>query len=303
MQPVYAYDPYNPGSSIPISMPVTPGVVPVAGAAPVLAGQPRMPAFAGIQYVLVQDPMAELNNCKCVIIRQQPELFEMITGCETANRYHVFGIDNNNAYKYLFKCNERSGFCQRNCCPSNMREFNMDIYQPSTVALPTNVSSFAKAFKPFRCPCFCLNRPEINVSVGAENIYIGKIKHLFSCCDPEFEIYNSQGLKYYVRADCCQCGLLCSNNICGKLSTAQFDIYQAGAGNIIANITKMTAQNYAEAVTDADSYQVGFPQGATAEDKLLLIALGLMIDYQYFETDSSDENRRRTGHRRGYGYY
>ena len=123
---------------------------------------------------------------------------------------------------------------------------------------------------------------------------------MFTCCDPEFEVYNSQGLKYFVRADCCQCGLLCANNLCGKLSTATFEIYQPGTSNVIATISKMTAQSFSEVMTDADSYQVGFPAGANAEDKLLLIALGLMIDYQYFETDSSDSNNG-TG-RRGYGY-
>ena len=80
------------------------------------------------------------------------------------------------------------------------------------------------------------------------------------------------------------------------MSNAQFDIHQPGSANIIATIQKMSAQSFGEMITDADSYQVGFPAGATAEDKLLLIALGLMIDYQYFETSSSDNNRS------GYGY-
>ena len=68
----------------------------------------------------------------------------------------------------------------------------------------------------------------------------------------------------------------------------------------------MSAQSFSEVVTDADSYQVSFPAGATAEDKLLLISLGLMIDYQYFETSSSDENgggHRRRGYGYGYGGY
>ena len=65
----------------------------------------------------------------------------------------------------------------------------------------------------------------------------------------------------------------------------------------------MSAQSFSEMVTDADSYQISFPPGATAEDKLLLIALGLMIDYQYFETDSSDNNTHHTRRGYGYGYY
>ena len=263
-----------------------------------------MPRFGGIQYVLVTDPMAELNSCTSVIIKQQPELLELIAGCETANRYHVLGVCNG-VYKYLFKCHERSSFCQRNCCPSHIREFNMDMYHATSVPLAGNISGkFANLFKPFKCSCLCCNRPIINVTLGADNKYVGKIKHLFSCCDPEFEVYNAQGLKYYVRADCCQCGLLCANNFCGKLSTATFEVFQPGSSNIVSTITKMSAQSYSEVITDADSYQVSFPASATAEDKLLLIALGLMIDYQYFETSSSDENgmhRRRYGY--GYGYY
>ena len=88
-----------------------------------------------------------------------------------------------------------------------------------------------------------------------------------------------------------------------KFSSANFDILD-GTSNKVGQITKMSAQSYSEVVTDADSYQVSFPQQASAEDKLLLIALGLMIDYQYFESSSNDTNKR--GRRRnvymGYGY-
>ena len=306
MQPVYTYDPYNIGSAMPLpgTGPTPVSAAPIGAAVP--AGGARMPQFGGIQYILVTDPMEELNSCTSVIIKQQPELFEMISGCETANRYHVLGVCGG-VFKYLFKCQERSTFCQRNCCPSNIREFNMDIYHATSVPLAGNLQGkFANLYKPFKCTCCCFNRPVINLTLGVDNKYVGKIIHLFSCCDPQFEVYNSQGLKYYVRADCCQCGLLCANNFCGKLSSATFEIYQPGSSNVISTITKMSAQSFSEVVTDADSYQVSFPAGATAEDKLLLISLGLMIDYQYFETSSSDENgggHRRRGYGYGYGGY
>ena len=301
MQPVYAYDPYNPGSNMVIAPQVVSAPAPVIPAG-TIATNVGMPQFAGIQYVMVSDPMVELANCSCVIIRQQPEYLEKIIGCETANRYHVFGI-NNGYYKYLFKCQERSDFCSRYCLPSHIREFNMEIYHAVNAGLAGNLASkFANMFKPCKCSCCCLNRPEIDVHLGTDNKYVGKIKHLFTCCDPEFNVYNAQGvLKYYVRADCCQCGLLCANNFFGKLSTANFEIYAPGTSNQIASISKMPAQSFGEMTTDADSYKVTFPAGSTAEEKLLLIALGLMIDYQYFETDDSDNNNRR-GYRRGYGY-
>ena len=53
----------------------------------------------------------------------------------------------------------------------------------------------------------------------------------------------------------------------------------------------MCAQSYAEVLTDADSYNVSFPKEATSYDKLLIIALGLMIDYQYFETNANNDKR------------
>ena len=159
--------------------------------------------------------------------------------------------------------------------------------------------------KPLMCPCFCCCRPEVTLLLGEQKEIVGKIINIFTCCDPEFEIFDKSGnLKFKVHADCCQCGLMCAKNICGKFSSANFEIYDGTLTNKVGQISKMAAQSYTEMVTDADSYQISFPVQASAEDKLLLIALGLMIDYQYFESSSNDTNKR--GRRRnvymGYGY-
>ena len=299
MQP-YAYG-YNLGSNVP--MPVSP-VQYQGNAFPVTfvpATQVQGQQFGGMQVIYVQDPLTELENCTGVIIRQQPEFYEALTGCETPNRYHVFG-ETPQGQKYLFKCMERSGCFMRFCCPSNLREFNMDISHVANEGIQTLSKKFANAYKPFKIPCFCCNRQEIYVNLDDQNKEIGKIKNIFACCDPEFEIFEANGnLKYFIHADCCQCGLLCANNICGKFSTAIFNIYAAGTNNKVATISKMSAQSYAEVMTDADSYRVTFPKGSSAYDKLLIIALGLMIDYQYFETDASGNDQRRHGYR--YRYY
>ena len=299
MQPVYVYDPYNLGSNIPMTPVAQPQIQGMVGISP---GQ--IVVQGGIQMAVVQDPLSELESCTGVTIRQQPEFLEAIFGCETANRYHVYG-QTPQGLKYLFKCQEKSGWCMRCCCPSNIREFNMEIQHVINATGQNLTKKFAEAYKPFKCPFLCCNRPEIFVNVGEQNNnLIGRIRHIFTCCDPEFEVYESNGnLKYYVHADCCQCGLLCANNICGKFSTALFNVYTPGTNNIASSISKMSAQSYGELVTDADSYTVGFPRNATVNDKLLLIALGLMIDYQYFETNSNDEGRGGYGYRRRYGYY
>ena len=64
--------------------------------------------FGGIQYIYVQDPMTELESIPSVLIKQQPELFEALTGCETPNRYDVLG-QTPQGLKFLFRCEENSG--------------------------------------------------------------------------------------------------------------------------------------------------------------------------------------------------
>ena len=283
----YVNDPYNLGSNSPAI------VAPMPGQAIAMP----MPSRQAPNIVFVQDPMSELNNCKGVIIRQQPELFEAITGCETPNRYHVYG-QTSQGLKYLFKCMERSDYCSRNCCPSNIREFNMEIYHMINIGQQAS-KLFANAVKPLIIPCYCCCRPEMTLLLGEQKEVVGKIVNNFTCFDPEFDVFDKSGnLKFRIHADCCQCGLKCANNICGKFSSVNFEIYDGTLTNRVGQICRMAAQSYSEMVTDADSYQLTFPQQASAYDKLLLIALGLMIDYQYFETDSNSDS----GHHGYYGY-
>jgi hypothetical protein len=63
------------------------------------------------------DPLEELRNAKSAIIKQKFEIFEVMTGCETVNRYYVYAKDPKTDDKnILFKCKEESGFCMRTCC-------------------------------------------------------------------------------------------------------------------------------------------------------------------------------------------
>ena len=62
------------------------------------------------------NPLAQLNDAEVAFIKQEVEIFEAFTGCETPNRYHVFIKTFNNQYIYLFKCKEQSNWCERNCC-------------------------------------------------------------------------------------------------------------------------------------------------------------------------------------------
>jgi hypothetical protein len=63
----------------------------------------------------VKDPLEAIKDAKSVYVKQVVELFEMMTGYEIPNRYHVYAKDNDDNLTYLFKAKEESGYCVRNC--------------------------------------------------------------------------------------------------------------------------------------------------------------------------------------------
>ena len=251
--------------------------------------------FGGLQFVYVEDPMAELASCPSILIRQEPEFLEAVLGCEEPNIYHVFG-HSPYGYKYLFKCFEQSECCERFFCPSGKREFNMDIIHCNSyeqLGMGYN-EPFANFNKPFKCMIGCFCRPEITISINSTKKIVGKATHIWTCCDPTFECYDENAnLKYIVTASCCQCILLCPGMI-GKSYEGQFDILDPSSNQPIGNIIKEPA-TFSEMVTDADSYTVNFPANANAFDKLLLMGLTILADYQYFETNANNKNRGRRG--------
>ena len=243
------------------------------------------PFFPEFQYAYVKDPLSELNNCIRVIIRQQPAFFESMAPCTFQTTYHVFG-ETAQGFKYLFRCRERNGCYCRCCCSSDTKEFNIEIFQVTSTGLQTNTKQVANAYKPLKCTCCCCNKSMIYVNGGDRPI--GKIAFILSCCDPEFQIFEENDfLKYYIKTTCGQ--VACSRSICAKTSSYVFNINEAGTNNILGNITKIPAQPY-ELLTNADSYTINFPQQASENDKLLIIILGLIIDYQYFENPKTRRN-------------
>lgn len=236
-------------------------------------------------FVYFQDPMTELAQSSGAIIRQQVELMEVLTGCETQNRYHVF-LQTPMGLKYAFKCSERSGGCTRCCCAPNNRPLNMEIrHVISYDQLDTDLAKvIIQVDKPCTCPCCCFCRPFMDVRFIDTNQFLGRIREPCTCCDIDTEIYDGAGnFRYLITGDCCQIGLCCGADV-QKLATIRFDILQ---NNMIVGSMRKLGSNFGEFFSKADSYQITFPQNATPQEKMLLIVAGLMIDYQNFEKDDA----------------
>ena len=294
-QPMYppqqgAYPPqqgaYPPPQVYPEQAPVTYGAQQVGVVPPAI--------FGGMQFIYVEDPMAELASCPSLLIRQEPEFLEKLTGCEMPNVYHVFG-NSPLGFRYLFKCIEKSNCCARKFCNSNQRPLDLDIIHCNSYdQLGMNYTTpFATMQKPFMCTFYCLCRPEINVVLNSTGQPVGKVKHVCTFCDPTFEVYNNTtGLKYIVTANCCQCALRCPGWL-GKTARGIFDIIDIGTNQVVGQITREPA-DMSELVTDADTYAVNFPPTADVNDKLLIMGLALLIDYQFFETNADEGHKKKS---------
>jgi hypothetical protein len=117
--------------------------------------------FMGQSMNTVNDPMAELAMSKKAFIKQKIELFEMFTGCETPNRYHVYTQNGQGQWSYLFKCKEKSGWCERNCLSSDSRPFDLGVKHignQNDVMNDDYTNSFATFNRPYKCTCCCLAR-------------------------------------------------------------------------------------------------------------------------------------------------
>ena len=79
--------------------------------------------YRGELMQLVNDYQKELLQNQEVVIEQKIELLEILSGCETANRYNVYLLDKEKQKKFLFKCKEESSWFCRNCLPSDSRSF------------------------------------------------------------------------------------------------------------------------------------------------------------------------------------
>ena len=245
---------------------------------------------------------SSLKPIQEMIIKQESDILEAVTGCQEPNNYYVYGKLPNDEKSYIFKCREFSSCGMRFCCPVSCRELIMKIKIASNEKEPENNEeqeqeqeqdqdeeyndSLFYIEKKFKCPCCNCIRPEMKIFITETNALLGTIEEGFSCCDPIFNVYDKDGkLIYFIETDCCQCGFVCRNNCLGKTDECVFFIYDNETkSNPIGEISKGAVSSQ---LTIGDNYSVIFPKKASIIDKILLTITGVMIDYQYFENNTN----------------
>ena len=250
--------------------------------------QPGMMAN-GIQ---IGDPMEILIKAPSAKIIQQIELLEIVSECETNNRYDVF-CEMNGVKYFCFRCKEDSSWCMRNMCPSDLRSFKIHMILPDQ-------REFGFLDRPFKCTCCCCARPIVKGTFSNGQPF-GTINQPFTCCSPFFEtVDETDGSKYSIEIPYCQCGFMCRSNICGKCSEVIGNIYKDNDLTHPVGTFKKTENCVQEMVSDANSFEIIFPTDATVGDKLNILATVILIDYRFYESNGStnQQSRRSRGGRR-----
>jgi len=229
-----------------------------------------------------------------VYIEQKLKPNEVIVGGENKYMYHVHPLNRKEDAPPLplFKCREKTDFCQRRCLPNACKPFKMEISMLYETEGSIKYESYLHLERPCKCACFGFNRNQVRVMLteGGRNEYLGKIADPFNWCNLQLDIYSQDTLKYILFGNCCQAGIWfrCP---CQACETLDLEI-RSTSGEIISKIQKGSLQKNRE--NTADNFSVDFPKNIPPNDKLLLMSAVLFLDYKYFETNL--KLRKRISH-------
>ncbi|KAL9656709.1 hypothetical protein ABK040_002976 [Willaertia magna] len=197
-----------------------------------------------------------LGACKNLWIHQKFEALELITSFETENQY---AIHTDSGMKALAL---EDSDCFSRQCLGPKRPFSMRVYLNNQEIL-----FFERPYRFFfdEISVYSLNRQ-----------YVGKIKLKFSICSRELSVKDENGnVLYEIVSPLCKCWTFFIEK-----NFERVGVIEKKFGNILQ-----------ELFTDADSFGINFPLDAKPNEKALLLAATILIDFLYFE-DRQDRNHR-----------
>jgi len=142
------------------------------------------------------------------------------------------------------------------------------------------------------CNCFPLPYLETKDANGR---VLGRTQYVcdMCCAVPKFNVNDAAGTtKYYIRPDTCCCGTCVACKCGGKgIFRVPFIIrdpktkepLSMSNGQDQATITNLWTGLKNEFCTNKENYKLSFPQGATAEEKTVLMGSAILVDFTQFE--------------------
>ena len=235
------------------------------------------PGFKQPSFSQPSTGLAILNTLDQLLVRQQVEMCEAMTGFEQKNKYQIC----NSHHQEVFFLREETSCCNRQCCgPSRSFDFFLSDSQKDEVLhihrdFVLSPCGWPNCFCCLCC-CDCAEQPMTVNSFGAE---LGTLSLARTFFVPTIKVMDAGGQQIFsIVSDFCQCS--CGEDIEYRIMTMQ--------GEEVGNITKQFNGFCKEIFTDADNYVINFPVGIDMHKKALLLGAALMIDFLFYETKSND---------------
>ncbi|XP_052572783.1 phospholipid scramblase 2 [Peromyscus californicus insignis] len=210
---------------------------------------------AGLEY---------LSQIDQILIHQQTELLEVLTGFETNNKFEI----KNSLGQMVYLAVEDTDCCTRNCCEAS---------RPFTLRILDNLGREVMTLeRPLRCssccfPC-CLQEIEIQAPPG---VPIGYVTQTWHPCLPKLTLQNEKKQDVLkVVGPCVAC--TCCTDI-------DFEIKSLDEQSKIGKISKQWSGCVRETFTDSDNFGIQFPLDLDVKMKAVTLGACFLLDYMFFE--------------------
>ena len=199
--------------------------------------------------------MERLSSIRGLVVSQQKEWGEILTGFETKNRYAISDVSGNR----LYLAAEEAG--------SMLLRWFLKALQPFTIAVLTESGQvILRVNRPFR---FYFHRADV---VDSQGQTIGVIERRFSVLRRIYSVRDSSGKEIF--------------QLFGPiLHPWTFQIKKDG--DEYGKITKKWSGLVKESFTDADNFGVMFPAEWEVKLKALFLGAVFLIDFVHFENTDS----------------
>ncbi|XP_010978878.1 phospholipid scramblase 2 isoform X1 [Camelus dromedarius] len=265
-QPGYSVPPAGYSGGGPVGFPVQHQPMSYQSGGP--AGVPWMPAPPppsncppGLEY---------LSQIDQLLIHQQIELLEVLTGFETSNKYEI----KNSLGQKIYFAAEDTDCCTRNFCGPS-RPFTMRI-------LDNMGREVITLERPLRCtsccfPC-CLQEIEVYAPPG---VPIGYVNQTWDLCLPKFTVQNER------REDVLKITGPCI--VCSCCADVDFEIKSLDDKYVVGKISKQWTGLVRELFTDVDNFGIQFPLDLDVKMKAVMLGACFLIDFMFFENTRGEQ--------------
>jgi uncharacterized protein YxjI len=202
--------------------------------------------------------LQNLAAASALMVKQQKEWGEILTGFETKNKYEVADHWGNP----MFQAEEEGG-----SFATIMTRFLLTALRPFTMHIfSTDGKGLLLLKRPFR---FYFHELEVCKANGAP---LGTVKRRFSILRRRYSVLDRHGNEIY--------------QLFGPILHPW--TFQIKKGNEeLGKITKKWSGLLKESVTDADNFGINFPKGIELGKKAILLGAVFLIDFVHFENKGS----------------